>query len=104
MYKESHLTKTKALSLLKKYRGLLTKNGIDIERMYLFGSFARGDFNAWSDIDVVIIGENMDQEDTMWDIREQVDLRITPLAYSNKQWEEEISIKPEVEKNGIRIM
>jgi hypothetical protein len=26
---------------------------------FLFGSFARGDFNDWSDIDVLIVAENL---------------------------------------------
>ncbi|MCC6046120.1 MAG: nucleotidyltransferase domain-containing protein [Ignisphaera sp.] len=28
----------------------------------LFGSFARGDFNVWSDIDVLIVAENLPQK------------------------------------------
>lgn len=31
---------------------------LNVKEAYLFGSFARGDFNEWSDIDVLIIVDN----------------------------------------------
>jgi len=36
----------------------LKQKGIEVEEVYLFGSYARGDFVRWSDVDLVIISED----------------------------------------------
>ena len=37
------------------YLGLLEKQGVPIERAYLFGSWAKGKQHRWSDIDLAIV-------------------------------------------------
>lgn len=109
MYQEKTLTQRSAKRVLKTYGQLLKQKKIPVEKMILFGSFAKNNYSKWSDIDVVVIstafsGNNKTKrEDQLWDLREKIDLRISPLAYSPQDWAEEISIKDDVQKNGIEI-
>ncbi len=51
--KEYALEKAKELGLLLK------ENGIEISAIYIFGSYANGDFDLeWSDIDIAIVSDN----------------------------------------------
>ena len=42
----------------KKIVCVLNKNGIRLEKLVFFGSRARGDFDEWSDYDILVITEN----------------------------------------------
>jgi len=108
MYKEKNLKKAEVINLLKNYVKLLKKSDINCEKVFLYGSFAKDKASKWSDIDVVVISDdfsnrNLNKEDELWNIRENIDLRISPLGYSKEDWDNEISIKGEVEKYGIEI-
>ncbi len=54
MVKKSILADTPK-NLIKKYRRVLIKAGIPVEKMILFGSYAKGTAKPWSDIDVCVI-------------------------------------------------
>ena len=41
--------------IIDRYISLLKKNNISVENAYLFGSYAKGYNNEWSDIDLAII-------------------------------------------------
>ena len=43
------------IEIARKYLSCLSKNGIDVNAAYLFGSYARGAENKWSDIDIEIL-------------------------------------------------
>lgn len=49
------MDKKSVISLLKRYYHSLRKNGVPLEGMILFGSYARGDFHKDSDIDVCLL-------------------------------------------------
>ncbi|OGG24162.1 hypothetical protein A3A79_03145 [Candidatus Gottesmanbacteria bacterium RIFCSPLOWO2_01_FULL_43_11b] len=42
-------------NLIRRYKTVLTDNGIPVKRMILFGSYARGTAKPWSDIDVCVV-------------------------------------------------
>lgn len=42
-------------SVVTHYVEALRQQGIEVERVYLFGSHLRGNANEWSDIDVVVV-------------------------------------------------
>ncbi len=50
--------KDKIVSQIKSIIALLEKNGIKISDAYLFGSYARGKANEWSDIDVALVSND----------------------------------------------
>ncbi|MFQ6119928.1 MAG: nucleotidyltransferase domain-containing protein [Methanosarcinales archaeon] len=62
------------------------KNLYPIKEVYLFGSFARGDFNEGSDIDLLIIGDFkerfLDRPDKFLEL---TDLPIEAFCYTEKE-------------------
>lgn len=72
------------LRKIQEYADLLRENGINVWRLYLFGSYASGAAAAHSDIDLAIFFNeaNIDsfREDLkLMRLRRKVDLRIEPL-------------------------
>lgn len=45
----------KVLKIVLKYIDLLREKNIPVESAFLFGSYAKGSHNEWSDIDLAII-------------------------------------------------
>ncbi len=60
---------------INKLIELLQKDNIKIEKVILFGSYSRGDYNEWSDIDLLIYGV---------DITDSSELLLKKLAYLNQ--------------------
>ncbi|MHC4676218.1 MAG: nucleotidyltransferase domain-containing protein, partial [Planctomycetota bacterium] len=62
-------------------------------RAVLFGSFARGKADEWSDIDIIVIAPEFDEEcdrslvEDLWGARGSVDVRLEPIPCGEKEWE-----------------
>ena len=73
---------------LREFAHLL-KTKRKVKKVYLYGSFARGDFHEGSDIDLIIVGEfegKMPQR-----IKEVLDLTalpVEPLVYTEAEFEQ----------------
>jgi uncharacterized protein len=65
---------------IKHYLKALPAVGIHPLRAVLFGSFARGEANQWSDIDLVVIAPEFDREfdhtvaEDLWEARTDADI------------------------------
>lgn len=73
---------------LKEFAHLL-KTKHKVKKVYLYGSFARGDFNEGSDIDLIIVGEfegRMPQRINK--IFNLTSLPIEPLVYTQAEFEQ----------------
>jgi predicted nucleotidyltransferase len=73
---------------LRQFSHLL-KTKHKVKRVYLYGSFARGDFHEGSDIDLIIVGEfegKMPQRIAR--ILDLTSLPIEPLVYSEAEFEQ----------------
>jgi predicted nucleotidyltransferase len=73
---------------LKEFAHLL-KTKHKVKKVYLYGSFARGDFNEGSDIDLIIVGEfegRMPQRINK--ILNLTSLPIEPLVYTQAEFEQ----------------
>ena len=51
------------IRLLQLYVRLLNEAGLKIQKAFLYGSFARNDAKADSDIDVMLVSDNFDSND-----------------------------------------
>jgi len=61
----------------------------------LFGSYAGGGADEWSDIDLVVLAGRFDREITrqdvelLWWVAAKTDSRIEPIACGERQWVED---------------
>ena len=77
------MDKKNALNIAKKFSAEI-KNIISAENVILFGSYARGNFHKWSDIDIAIIVKNsnfdyFDVYKKLGNISLKLDTRIEPI-------------------------
>ncbi len=83
--------------------------GLAIKRMFLFGSYARGNFSDYSDIDVCIIADGiLDNFSLMLDIAPiavHIDPRIETVVFSAQEYAEEppVGLLGEIKRSGIEI-
>lgn len=56
MDKKSILNDT-PVNLIKKYQKLLRKRGVSVEKIILFGSYAKGTAKPWSDLDLCVVSK-----------------------------------------------
>ncbi len=108
MAKRVYLKKNE-LNLINEYVDLLKQEGVDVSRVILFGSYAKGTAKPESDIDVAIIssqfGKNSLKE--MMFLRRialKIDSHIEPLPFSPKDIADRYStLAQEIIKYGITI-
>jgi len=77
------MDKREVIDKLSKYK-ILVSNYFDVEKVVLFGSYAKGNQTEDSDIDVAIIVNSLDQDfftyaPLLWKLRRDVDDRIEPI-------------------------
>ncbi|MCL4550452.1 MAG: nucleotidyltransferase domain-containing protein [Bacteroidetes bacterium] len=87
----------------------LKKIGINVEKAILFGSYAKGTNNEWSDIDLVVVsndfkGIRIIDKENMVSAISAVDYDISPLPYRPEDFTEDDLFVKEIIKTGIRIV
>ncbi len=95
--------------IVKKYLGELKRRNIDIEGAYLFGSYAKGNATAWSDIDVALlarrfIGDSFDFRFLLMKIAREIDLDIEPHPYLADEFKAENPVAAEVMATGVKVL
>ena len=81
------------VNAVRQYLAVLPTVGIHANRAILFGSFARGDADQSSDIDLVVIAPEFDAErdfdtiKTLWETTLLADNRIEPIPCGEREWE-----------------
>ncbi len=99
------MDKIEVIKKLVDYK-LLLVNYFELEKMFLFGSYATGTNREGSDIDVAIIVKNLNSDyfiDTplLWKLRRQIDDRIEPILFEKGR--DDSGFLSEIIKNGIEI-
>lgn len=96
-------------STITNYIKLIRERYVDIEKAYLFGSFAKGKSNKESDIDLALIFRNLD-DSRRFDIQvqlmllaSQIDSRIEPHPISHDDFNSGNPFVVEIQKTGIEI-
>ncbi|MDP4011460.1 MAG: nucleotidyltransferase domain-containing protein [Candidatus Roizmanbacteria bacterium] len=78
---------------------------VSVDKIILYGSFARGDASTWSDIDVVVIGST--DIDTLYSIADSIDSQFSfdIRSYKRDQFDtiSPLSIYSEIKREGITI-
>ena len=53
------MDKRTAIKIIKKYIKFLQENNYEVQKAYIFGSYAKGNYDDNSDIDLAIILKNL---------------------------------------------
>ncbi|MFH1422618.1 MAG: nucleotidyltransferase domain-containing protein [Planctomycetota bacterium] len=96
----------------KTYKKLSTfvgklKKSFPVKDVYLYGSFARGDFHEGSDIDLVIVGDFKEKFfERIANVLELTNLPIEPLVYTQAEFErtkKKSSFLKKVVREGVKL-
>jgi predicted nucleotidyltransferase len=85
------------VKVVRRYLQALVEQGIPVYQGVVFGSQARGHTHAWSDIDLLVVSPQFDDErrredvNLLWRTAARVDTRIEPIAVGQRQFEEDDS-------------
>ncbi len=100
----------KIILLTKNYIKELERNGFPILMAFLFGSYAKGNYDEWSDIDVALISKKFEgkrflDKDKIRLITLRYNTNISPLPYRPEDFneDEDLFVK-EILSTGIRIV
>ena len=98
------------IRLLQQYIMILNEAGLKIKKAFLYGSYARNEANLDSDIDVMLISENFDDNNIeikakAWQLTNKVDRRIEPFTLGMKRFlaDDDSALIAEIRKDGIEI-
>jgi predicted nucleotidyltransferase len=85
------------VTAVRNYLRALKQHGIAVRFAVVFGSWAKGKADEWSDIDVLLVSARFDNVqgrpdiDLLWRVAAQNDSRIEPLPCGERQWHEDDS-------------
>ena len=85
------------LTSVRNYLTVLTERGITVEQAVVFGSRTKGQFDEWSDIDLIVISPQFDDMkdrsaiNLLWRVAARTDSRIEPIACGSRQWRDDDS-------------
>lgn len=96
-----------AFELVKKYINYLKNNKYNIQRAYVFGSYANGKFNENSDIDLAIVLQNLSNRFTtqiqLMKLSRKFDSRIEPHPIDESDFNDNNPFANEILTKGIQI-
>lgn len=100
------MDKEQAIEIAKRYIDFL-KGKYDIQKVFLFGSFAKGTNHDDSDIDLAIvlnhITDLIDTQIELMKLRRSIDLRIEPHPFDLNDFNRTNPVVNEILKYGINI-
>lgn len=100
------MDKADALNIAQKYATLVNAN-FDSIRIFLFGSYAKGNFNEDSDIDIAVVLNDysnlIDMQLELMRLRRKIDSRIEPHPFRKSEFEISNPIVSEILKYGQEI-
>ena len=96
-------------AVIDKYINALEEKNIHVQRAVLFGSYADGRANEWSDIDIALVSEsfNGDRFDDRGKIRKitlSVSSDLSPLPFRPEDFIPEDPFVKEIMERGVRIL
>ena len=100
------MDKADAIDIAQKYAGAIKEN-YNYIKIILFGSYAKGNFNEDSDIDIAVIFKDysnlIDMQLELMRLRRKIDSRIEPHPFRESEFELSNPIVNEIIKYGQEI-
>jgi len=86
------------VTAVRGYLDVLRRDhALEVRQAVVFGSYARGEADEWSDIDLVVVAPRFDGEISradvglLWRVAARTDSRIEPIPCGERQWAEDQS-------------
>ena len=94
---------------VKSYIAQLENIGIHVQQAILFGSYASGKYDEWSDIDLAIVsndfaGNRFEDRNKIRKITLQVNSDISPMPFRPEDFNDSDYFVKEILETGIRIV
>jgi len=95
--------------VVAKYLRALEGAGIQVTTVYLFGSYAAGTHDRWSDVDLAVVspdftGSVMDEQFRLMRLTRGVDVRIEPHPFRPEDFTADNPWAAEILRGGIKIV
>jgi uncharacterized protein len=99
----------KVSNAIERYMDALNKNNVPIKEAILFGSYAKGDYNKWSDIDIALVsdlfgGNWIDDKDKIRMITLSISSEIEVVPFSPDDFNLQNPFAKEILKTGIKLV
>ncbi len=96
------------IGILKRYINELDKSNLHIKKAILFGSYAKGNYQDWSDIDIALVSDDFQgirflDKQKISDITFKIDDRIDPVPFKTDDFSEDDIFIKEIINTGIVI-
>lgn len=91
------MVESSVITTVMEFAGAVRAQGINVERVVIFGSQVNGNAHQWSDIDVLVVSPTFDDMkdrsaiNILWRVAARVDSRIEPIPCGSRQWKEDDS-------------
>jgi uncharacterized protein len=97
------------LNIINRYYQIISSMNIKIDKLYLFGSYARGTADDDSDIDIAVVsndfkGDRFIDRRILVPLRRNIDRRIEPIPFRPEDFQEYNPLVDEIVKYGMRII
>ena len=99
----------KIRTIIENYISLLADNNITVNNAYLFGSYAKGFQNEWSDIDIAIVSDSFEgirikDRDKIRRYALSISSSLEILPFNPKDFSVENPLAKEIMETGIRLV
>ncbi len=93
---------------IREFIKRVSESGIRIESAYLFGSYARRQAHAWSDIDIAIVSpdfsaDRFEERIRLTRLSTEIDTRIEPVPFRPADFTDEDPLASTIRREGLRI-
>ena len=97
------------IEIINRFLQKLEKSDIYVKVAILFGSYANGTYNEWSDIDLALVSDSFCgirfyDWDKLRDAKLSVSYDLSPLPYRSEDFTPDNLFVKEILKTGIRII
>lgn len=103
------MAKNEVIEILRAYINLLRAEGITVEKAFLYGSYLTNSATSESDIDLMIVTENENDDNLagkIWKLTRKVNSKIEPFLIGTKRFNsnDNSPLVDLVKRTGIEIV
>lgn len=96
------------LENVRLFLNKLRKAGFKITEAYIFGSYATGSADKWSDIDIAVVSpqignDRFEERIRLTELAATVDVRLEPLPFNHESFVEEDPFVRQIKREGIAV-